>query len=172
MGTNSEGSGTAAFDGLRVLIVGDVRHSRVARSEVLLYTLLGADVTLCGPPTLLPRDAQHWPVTIAEGFDEAIGEADVVSMLRLQTERGSGSHVPSLQEYTARYGLTEQRFAMLKPDALVTHPGPMTRGVEIASRVADDPRSLVTRQVTNGVAVRMAILYLVLGGEPDLVSAA
>lgn len=170
-GRTSEGSGTAAFEGLRVLIVGDVRHSRVARSEVLLYTMLGATVTLCGPGTLLPRDADDWPVTVVPDLDDALGEADVVSMLRLQTERGSGSHVPSLQEYTQRYGLTEQRFALLKPDALVTHPGPMTRGVEIASRVADDPRSLVTRQVRNGVAVRMAILYLVLGGEPELVVA-
>lgn len=163
-GTTAEGSGTGAFEGLRVLIVGDVRHSRVARSEVLLYSMLGASVTLCGPATLLPRDAEGWPAAVAEDLDEAIGEADVVSMLRLQTERGSGSHVPSLQEYTARYGLTEHRFGLLKPDALVTHPGPMTRGVEIASRVADDPRSLVTRQVTNGVAVRMAVLFLLLGG--------
>jgi aspartate carbamoyltransferase catalytic subunit len=171
-GIRSEGSGAAVFDGLRVLIVGDVRHSRVARSEVLAYGALGARVTLCAPGTLLPRDAAGWGVDVAEHLDDALGEADVVSLLRLQTERGSGSHVPSLAEYTATHGLTERRAERLKPDTVITHPGPMTRGVEIASSVADGPNALVTRQVENGVAVRMAILFLVLGGEPSLVSAA
>jgi aspartate carbamoyltransferase catalytic subunit len=167
-GQRSEGSGATAFEGLRVLIVGDVRHSRVARSELMLYRTLGATVTLCGPGTLLPRDAELWGVATTTDLDGALGEADVVSMLRLQTERGTGSHLPSLSEYTATFGLTERRAALLKPDTLVTHPGPMARGVEIASKVADSERSLITRQVTNGVAVRMAILYLVLGGEPTL----
>lgn len=167
-GQPSEGSGATAFDGLRVLIVGDVRHSRVARSEILLYRTLGASVTLCGPGTLLPRDATDWGTPVTSDLDGALGEADVVSMLRLQTERGTGSHLPSLAEYTASFGLTERRAALLKPDAIVTHPGPMARGVEIASSVADSDRAVITRQVTNGVAVRMAILYLCLGGEPTL----
>lgn len=171
-GRQSEGSGSEPFEGLRVLIVGDVRHSRVARSEVRCYTSLGATVTLCGPGTLLPRDAGAWGVATTTDLDAALPEADVVSMLRLQTERGTGSHLPTLAEYTASFGLTEQRAGRLKPEAIVTHPGPMTRGVEIASRVADSPRSLVTRQVRDGVAVRMAILYLVLGGEPALTGAA
>jgi aspartate carbamoyltransferase catalytic subunit len=171
-GLSSEGSGATVFDGLRVLIVGDVRHSRVARSEVLAYRALGARVTLCAPGTLLPRDAGGWDVDVAPSLEDALAEADVVSLLRLQTERGSGSHVPTLAEYTASHGLTERRAELLKPDALVTHPGPMTRGVEVASRVADAHRSLVTQQVTNGVAVRMAILFLVLGGEPSLATGA
>ncbi|HEV3213989.1 MAG TPA: aspartate carbamoyltransferase catalytic subunit [Acidimicrobiales bacterium] len=171
-GMPSEGSGASVFDGLRVLIVGDVRHSRVARSQVLAYRTLGAHVTLCAPATLLPRDADGWGVDVAPSLDDALGEADVVSLLRLQTERGSVSHVPSPAEYTATHGLTERRAALLKPHALVTHPGPMTRGIEIASSVADAPHALVTRQVANGVVVRMAILFLVLGGEPSLVSVA
>ena len=171
-GMASEGSGAAAFEGMRVLIVGDVRHSRVARSEVIAYTTLGASVTLCAPGTLLPRDLATWGVGVADDLDDALSEADVVSLLRLQTERGSGSHVPSLAEYTATYGLTERRAALLKPDALVTHPGPMTRGVEIASVVADAPFSIVTQQVASGVAVRMAILFLVLGGDAALVEGA
>jgi aspartate carbamoyltransferase catalytic subunit len=171
-GIRSEGSGAEVFDGLGVLIVGDVRHSRVARSEVLAYRELGARVTLCAPGTLLPRDAADWGVEVATSLDDALGEADVVSLLRLQTERGSGSHVPSLAEYTATYGLTERRAELLKPDTVITHPGPVMRGVELASAVADGANALVTRQVENGVAVRMAILFLVLGGEPSLVSAA
>ena len=171
-GLAAEGSGATVFDGLRVLVVGDVRHSRVARSEVLAYRALGATVTLCAPGTLLPRDAQDWGVDVAHDLDDALGEADVVSLLRLQTERGSGSHVPSLAEFTLTHGLTERRAERLKPDAVITHPGPMSRGVEIASSVADGARALVTRQVENGVAIRMAILFLVLGGEPSLVAAA
>jgi aspartate carbamoyltransferase catalytic subunit len=171
-GIDSEQSGASVFDGLRVLIVGDVRHSRVARSEVLCYRALGARVSLCAPGTLLPRNADAWEVDVVSDLDDALGEADVVSLLRLQTERGSGSFVPSLAEFTATHGLTERRAALLKPDAVVTHPGPMMRGVEVASSVADAANALVTRQVANGVAVRMAILYLVLGGEPDLVAAA
>ena len=171
-GVASEGSGASVFDGLRVLIVGDVRHSRVARSEIICYRALGAAVTLCAPGSLLPRDAEDWGVEVADDFEAALKEADVVSLLRLQLERGSGSSVPSLSEFTATHGLTERRAALLQPGAVVTHPGPMARGVEIASSVADAANALVTRQVANGVAVRMAILYLVLGGAPSLLGAA
>jgi aspartate carbamoyltransferase catalytic subunit len=153
-----------AIEGLRVLVVGDVRHSRVARSQVLAYSALGASVTLVAPSSLLPPSLEGWPVEVAEDLDAALPHADVVSLLRLQAERGSGAFVPSLREYTARYGLTARRAELLAPGALVTHPGPMIRGVEIASDVADLPQSLVTRQVANGVAVRMAVLFLLLGG--------
>ena len=153
-----------AIGGLRVLVVGDVRHSRVARSQVLAYSALGASVTLVAPSSLLPPSLEGWPVEVADDLDAALPEADVVSLLRLQAERGSGAFVPSLREYTARYGLTARRAALLAPGALVTHPGPMIRGVEIASDVADLPQALVTRQVANGVAVRMAVLFLLLGG--------
>jgi len=153
-----------AVEGLRVLVVGDVRHSRVARSQILAYRALGATVTLVAPPSLLPPSLEGWPVEVAEDLDAALADADVVSLLRLQAERGSGAFVPSLREYTARFGLTARRAELLAPDAVVTHPGPMNRGVEIASDVADLPQSLVTRQVANGVAVRMAVLFLLLGG--------
>lgn len=153
-----------AIDGLRVLIVGDIRHSRVARSQILAYSALGASVTLAAPGSLLPPSLEGWPVTVADDLDAVLPEVDVVSLLRVQAERGSGSFVPSLREYTANWGLTARRAALLKPDAVVTHPGPMIRGVEIAGDVADLPQALVTRQVTNGVAVRMAVLFLLLGG--------
>ncbi|HLG67980.1 MAG TPA: aspartate carbamoyltransferase catalytic subunit [Acidimicrobiales bacterium] len=164
-GADPAALGTACFEGLRVLIVGDVRHSRVARSQVLAYSLLGASVTLAAPTSLLPPSLEGWPVQVATSLDEALGSADVVSVLRLQAERGSGAYVPSLREYTAGWGLTARRAARLAATAIVTHPGPMVRGVEIASDVADLPASVVTRQVTNGVAVRMAVLYLLGGAE-------
>ncbi len=164
-GAAPEELGTACFDGLRVLIVGDVHHSRVARSEVLAYSALGARVTLAAPGSLLPPSLEGWPVDVATDFDDALGDADVVSLLRLQAERGSGSFVPSLREYTAGWGLTARRVERLRDDAIVTHPGPMVRGVEIASDVADLPRTVVTQQVANGVAVRMAILFMLLGSE-------
>jgi len=164
-GAAPEELGVDCFEGLRVLIVGDVRHSRVARSEVLAYTALGARVTLAGPGSLLPPSLEGWPVDVAPDFDDALADADVVSLLRLQAERGSGSYVPTLREYTARWGLTARRVERLREHAIVTHPGPMVRGVEIASDVADLPRTVVTQQVSNGVAVRMAILFLLLGGE-------
>jgi aspartate carbamoyltransferase catalytic subunit len=157
--------GVECFDALRVLIVGDVRHSRVARSQVQAYTALGASVVLAAPRSLLPSSLEGWPVTVADDLDDAIADADVVSLLRLQEERGSGAFVPSLREYTANWGLTAARAARLGPRAILTHPGPMVRGVEIASDVADLPLSAVTRQVTNGVAVRMAVLFLLLGSE-------
>ncbi len=158
--------GVGCFEGLRVLIVGDVAHSRVARSEVLAYRALGARVTLAAPGSLLPVSLEGWDVDVAPDLDRALAEADVVSLLRLQAERGSGAYVPSLREYTAQWGLTARRMAVLGPATIVTHPGPMVRGVEIAGDVADLPQVVATRQVANGVAVRMAVLFLLLGSGP------
>jgi aspartate carbamoyltransferase catalytic subunit len=157
--------GVSCFQGMKVLIVGDVRHSRVARSEILAYAALGAEVTLAAPGSLLPPSLEGWPVSVATDFDQALAQADVVSLLRLQAERGSGSYLPSLREYTANWGLTARRVERLADHAIVTHPGPMVRGVEIAADVADLEKTVVTRQVTNGVAVRMAVLFLLLGAD-------
>jgi len=155
------------INGLRVAIVGDVRHSRVARSNVKALHLLGADVTLVAPPTLLPESLEGWPVQVSHDLDQVISEVDVVMLLRMQFERQREALFPTVREYTARYGLTEARAERLKPDALIMHPGPMNRGVEVAASVADGPASLVTEQVANGVAVRMAVLYSLLGtGAP------
>ncbi len=151
------------IEGLHVVIVGDIRHSRVARSQVLAYHLLGARITLAAPASLLPPSLEGWPVEVTHDLDAVLGGADVVSLLRLQAERGSGRFVPSLREYTATFGLTARRARLLAKDAVVTHPGPMVRGVEIAGDVADLPQAVVTRQVANGVAVRMAVLFLLLG---------
>ncbi|MGH9277824.1 MAG: aspartate carbamoyltransferase catalytic subunit [Acidimicrobiales bacterium] len=158
--------GLNAFAGLRIAIVGDVKHSRVARSNVLAFTMLGADVTLVGPPTLMPPSLEGWPAVASHDIDDVLPKADVVYLLRLQAERQTEALLPSLREYTAAYGLTRDRARLLGDDALVMHPGPMNRGVEIATEVADLPRSVVTRQVANGVAVRMAVLFLLLGSEP------
>ncbi len=156
--------GLERFVGLRVTIVGDIRHSRVARSQITAYAALGAEVTLVAPATLLPPSLEGWPVaSVGHDLDAALARTDVVSLLRLQTERGSGSYVPTLREYTACYGLTARRAALLAPDAVILHPGPMVRGVEIASEVAELPAALITDQVSNGVAVRMAVLFLLLG---------
>jgi aspartate carbamoyltransferase catalytic subunit len=156
--------GPSAFDGLRVAIVGDVRHSRVARSDVKAFAKLGAPVLLVGPPTLLPESLDGWPVTgVSHDLDEVIPDVDVVLLLRLQLERQHEALFPSLREYAVRYGLTVERAARLKPDTLVMHPGPMNRGVEIAAEVADSPASIITEQVANGVAVRMAVLWSLLG---------
>jgi aspartate carbamoyltransferase catalytic subunit len=156
-----------SLEGLRVAIVGDVRHSRVARSNVKALHLLGADVTLVAPPTLLPESLEGWPVQVSHELDDVVSETDVVMLLRMQFERQQEALFPTVREYTARYGLTEARAERLKPDALVMHPGPMNRGVEVAAAVADGPASLVTEQVANGVAVRMAVLYSLLGsGAP------
>jgi aspartate carbamoyltransferase catalytic subunit len=158
--------GTGDLDGLRVVIVGDVLHSRVARSNVLLLTALGASVTLIAPPTLLPVGVETWPVTFGYGLDEALAGTDVVMMLRVQRERMAASYFPSAREYSRRYGLDQRRTAMLGEQAIVLHPGPMNRGMEIAAEVADDPkRSMIVEQVSNGVSVRMAVLYLLLGGS-------
>lgn len=159
--------GTGALDGLNVVIVGDILHSRVARSNVDLLTLLGADVTLVAPPTLIPIGAKSWPVRWTSEFDDAIaGRPDAVMMLRVQRERmsGGGGFFPSAEEYHRRYGLHAERFAALGPDTIILHPGPMNRGLEITAEVADHDRSVVVDQVHNGVHVRMAVLYQLLGG--------
>ena len=153
----------SGLDGCRIAIVGDVRHSRVARSDVLAFTALGADVTLVAPPTLLPESLEGWPVTVSHDLDDVLPDVDVLYLLRIQLERQSEALFPSLREYTSRYGLTAKRAARLPADALVMHPGPMNRGVEIAAEVADGPASIITEQVANGVAVRMAVLYTLLG---------
>ena len=152
------------LDGLRVVIVGDVLHSRVARSNVLLLSTLGAEVTLVAPPTLLPVAVGAWPCSVSYDFDAALPKSDVVMMLRVQQERMNAAYFPSVREYSRRYGLDGARMAMLPGHAVVMHPGPMNRGVEIAADVADSARSTIVEQVANGVSVRMAVLYLLLGG--------
>ena len=154
-----------------IAIVGDIRHSRVARSDVLAFTALGARVTLVAPPTLLPPSLAGWPVEVSHDLDALLPTLDVVYLLRLQRERMLEALLPSLREYTATYGLTRKRAALLKDDALIMHPGPVNRGVEIAAEVADQPGSVITAQVANGVAVRMAVLYLLLGPGVDLAAA-
>ena len=155
--------------GLRVAIVGDILHSRVARSNLWLLSKMGASVVLCAPPTLVPPGIEDLaPVTYR--IDEAVEGADVVMMLRLQMERMSGGFFPTTREYFRHFGLTEERVRRAKKDVLVMHPGPMNRGVEIASEVADGPYSVILDQVTNGVAVRMAVLYLLLGGSAEAAS--
>jgi len=154
------------LEDLNVVIAGDIAHSRVARSNVLLLTKMGAKVTVCGPPTLLPPRVEALGARATTDFDEALAGADVVMMLRMQLERQGRSLFPSTREYFARYGLTTERVARASPEAIVMHPGPMNRGVEIASEVADSPRSVILEQVGNGVAVRMAVLYLLLARRP------
>ena len=150
--------------GLKVAIVGDLLHSRVLRSNVLLLTKLGAHVYVSGPPTLVPRGIEHLGVTVCASVDEAVRDADVVMMLRIQQERMQGAYFPSLREYFNLFGMTEERVRKAQPDVIIMHPGPMNRGVEIASEVADGPYSVILEQVANGVAVRMAVLYLLAGG--------
>ncbi len=152
------------LDGLRIAIVGDIRHSRVARSDISTFTTLGAEVTLVAPSTLLPVNLDGWPVKVAGSIDDVL-DVDVVYLLRIQAERGGASVFPSLPEYVSRFGMTRERFAHLAADAIVMHPGPMNRGVEIAPEVADHPRARILEQVANGVAVRMAVLFRLLGGE-------
>jgi aspartate carbamoyltransferase catalytic subunit len=152
------------LEGLRVTLVGDILHSRVARSNVLLLATLGAQVTLVAPPTLLPVGIESWPVEVSYDFDAVLPKSDVVMMLRVQRERMGVAYFPSIREYSRRYGLDAVRVGMLAPEAIVMHPGPMIRGMEIAAEVADGPRSTIVEQVTNGVSVRMAVLYLMLGG--------
>jgi aspartate carbamoyltransferase catalytic subunit len=152
------------LDGLRVTIVGDILHSRVARSNVILLHTLGAEVLLVAPPTLLPVAVDTWPCSIDYDLDAALPKSDVVMMLRIQLERMNAAFFPSVREYSRRYGLDSARMAQLPERAIVMHPGPMNRGVEIAAGVADSPRSTVVEQVANGVSVRMAVLYLLLGG--------
>jgi aspartate carbamoyltransferase catalytic subunit len=152
------------LEGLRVTIVGDILHSRVARSNVLLLHTLGAEVTLVGPPTLLPVAVDTWPCAVSYDLTASMPKSDVIMMLRVQQERMTDAFFPSVREYSRRYGLDVGRVALLPEHAIVMHPGPMNRGVEIAADVADGPRSTVVEQVTNGVSVRMAVLYLLLGG--------
>ena len=156
--------GAGDLSGAKVTIVGDVLHSRVARSNVLLLNTLGARVTLCAPPTLLPVGVETWPCSVSYNLDEAILDADAVMMLRVQQERMNAAFFPSAHEYSRRYGLDSQRMAKLEPHTIVMHPGPMNRGMEIAADVADSPRSVIVEQVSNGVSVRMAVMYLLLGG--------
>lgn len=158
-----------SLDGCRVAIVGDVRNSRVARSDVKMFHALGCEITLVGPPTLLPERLDGWPVTVAHDLDDVCGEVDVLYMLRIQRERIDQVCFPSLREYASRWGLTPARMARCKPDTLVMHPGPMNRGIEIAAEVADSARSLVAEQVANGVAVRMAVLWTLLGSGGTVV---
>ena len=151
--------------GLNVGIVGDIRHSRVARSTAGALVALGATVTLVAPRTLLPVDISDWGVATADSLDEVLESLDVVYLLRIQQERGGGDVFPSISEYVGRFGLTRARAARLRPEAVVMHPGPMNRGVEVEPAVADGPRSLVAEQVSNGIAVRMAVLFRLLGSE-------
>ncbi|GGN83041.1 aspartate carbamoyltransferase [Actinoplanes lobatus] len=156
------------LDGLKVAVVGDVLHSRVARSNVLLLSTLGAEVTLVGPPTLIPLDvaaALSKTTKVSYDLDSVLPDTDVVMMLRVQTERMQDSYFPSAREYSRRYGLDVTRMRKLPEHAIVMHPGPMNRGMEIAPEVADSPRSTIVEQVANGVSVRMAVLYLLLGGK-------
>ncbi len=153
------------LEGLRVVIAGDIAHSRVVRSNVWLLTKMGARVVVCAPPTLMPPHVEAMGVEATTDFDAALPGADVVMMLRIQFERQGSPLYPSSREYFRRYGLTRERLARAEAHAIVMHPGPMNRGVEIASDVADSPRSAILEQVANGVAVRMAVLYLLLGGH-------
>ncbi len=159
------GKGSPDLAGLRVVIVGDVLHSRVARSNVLLLSLLGASVTLVAPPTLLPVGVESWPVKVSYDFDSVIESADVVMMLRLQQERMSELFLPNTREYSRYFGLNGDRMKLMAPHAIIMHPGPMNRGLEIAAEVADSARSVIVEQVANGVSVRMAILYVLLAGQ-------
>lgn len=157
--------GATDLSGLKVAIVGDVLHSRVARSNVLLLEKLGAKVFLVAPPTLLPVGVEKWPVTISYNLDEVIPQVDAVMMLRIQLERMSDSFFPSAREYSRYFGLNNDRLSALKSSAIVMHPGPMNRGLEITAESADSARSVIVEQVSNGISVRMAILYLLLAGE-------
>ena len=150
--------------GLRVAIIGDILHSRVARSNILLLTRMGAEVTLCGPPTLIPREVERMGCGVTHRMEEALEGVNVVMMLRIQLERMHAGFFPSLREYARLYGLDARRFQRAANDAIIMHPGPMNRGVEIMSDVADGNASVILEQVTNGVAVRMAVLYLLAGG--------
>ena len=150
--------------GLKVAIVGDLLHSRVLRSNIQLLTKMGADVWVCGPPTLIPAGIDRFGVHATSMVTEAVSDADVVMLLRIQLERMEGAFFPSLREYYNVFGMTEARLRLAKPDVIIMHPGPMNRGVEIASEVADGPYSVILDQVANGVAVRMAVLYLLAGG--------
>jgi aspartate carbamoyltransferase catalytic subunit len=155
------------LQGLKVAIIGDMLHSRVFRSNVYLLTKMGAEVWACGPPTLMPAGIGQMGVHATAKVEEAVADADAVMMLRIQLERMQGGYFPSLREYFQVFGMTPERVRLARPDAIIMHPGPMNRGVEIASEVADSPASVILDQVANGVAVRMAVLYLLAGGGDD-----
>jgi aspartate carbamoyltransferase catalytic subunit len=155
------------LEGLKVAIVGDIINSRVARSNVKGLVTMGADVTLVGPPTLVPREAESWGAKISYNLDDVLGDLDVCYLLRVQKERQTEQLFPSMREYAAIWGLDSRRVAKMKPEALIMHPGPMNRGVEIAADVSELPRSIILDQVSNGLAVRMSLLYLMLGGPAE-----
>ena len=161
-----------SLEGLRVCIVGDVLHSRVARSNIWGLRKMGADVAVCGPKSLLPYAISEFGVTVFPRVEEAIEWAQALNVLRLQLERMTAGYIPSLREYNRVFGVTRERLERATHDVLILHPGPMNRGVEIDSDVADGPHSVILNQVTNGVAVRMAVLYLLAGGRPELAEAA
>ncbi|MBK4346785.1 aspartate carbamoyltransferase catalytic subunit [Lacisediminihabitans changchengi] len=166
---HGRGSRGRALDGVSVTIVGDILHSRVARSNVWLLSTLGAEVTLVAPATLLPVGVRDWPVAVTYDLDEALDAIpDVVMMLRIQSERMHAAFFPNAREYSRQWGLGDERLARLAADSIVMHPGPMNRGLEISSGAADSPRSTVLEQVANGVSVRMAVLYLALSGQRGL----
>ena len=163
--TVREALGKERFDGLTLTIVGDIMHSRVARSNIAAFKMLGARVVLVAPPTLLPPDVSHWPVEVSYRLDDVLERTDILSMLRLQSERMSQGHVPNLREYAETYGLDSARAAKLPPHAVLMHPGPMNRGVEMLVDPSLLSNSLIHKQVANGVAVRMAVLFDLLAGE-------
>lgn len=158
-------AGSGDLSGLSVAIVGDILHSRVARSNVLLLTTLGARVTLVAPPTLIPVGVESWPCTVSYGLDDVLGSVDAIMMLRVQAERMQAAYFPSALEYSRLYGLDAARMTRLPEHAIVLHPGPMNRGMEISADVADSSRAVMVEQVANGVNVRMAVLYLLLAGD-------
>jgi len=156
-----------SLEGLKVCIVGDILHSRVARSNIFGLAKLGAEVAVCGPRTLLPAGIESMGLRVFERVEEAIQWADALNVLRLQLERMKGGYVPSLREYSRVFGVSSERLDAAPKELLILHPGPMNRGVEIDSDVADGPHSMILQQVTNGVAIRMAVLYILAGGAPE-----
>jgi len=162
--------GTGDLAGLHVAIVGDILHSRVARSNVLLLTKLGAKVTLVAPPTLLPHQVEQWPVNVSYDFNSVLPTVDAVIMLRIQQERMSDLYFPSEREYSTLFGIDAERLSMTKPGSILMHPGPMNRGLEISAEAADSEQSVVVEQVANGVSIRMAILYLFIAGSQESVN--
>jgi aspartate carbamoyltransferase catalytic subunit len=161
------GNRGGGLDGLKVGIVGDVLHSRVARSNVLLLSMLGAHVRLIAPPTLLPVGIENWPCEVAYQMDDVVSELDVIMSLRIQKERMDQGFLPSEREFSRHYGVNSDRLSRMKKESVIMHPGPMNRGVEIDTTSADSSRSLITDQVTNGIFIRMAVLYLLLAGTPS-----
>jgi aspartate carbamoyltransferase catalytic subunit len=158
------------LEGLKTAIVGDILHSRVARSNIFGMTKLGMKVSVVGPKTLIPREIERLGVTVYDRLDDAIPEADILMFLRIQSERQKKNHFPSLREYSELYGMNAQRLKIAKPTVLIMHPGPINRGIELTNEIADGPQSVILEQVTNGLAVRMAVLFLVMGGRNEATS--